>query len=123
MSGTTTNRTTDRKPDSLAEPWPERVIAIDVVGPMSVGVADLDNDGDQDVVVGEHNMTSPADARLLLYENTDGTGTSWRVHLVHEGDEHHDGAELVDIDADGDLDILSIGWSHDRVVLYENLGL
>lgn len=36
------------------------------------------------------------------------------------GDEHHDGAVLADIDDDGDLDILSIGWSHARVLLYEN---
>jgi len=27
---------------------------------------------------------------------------------------------VVDIDGDGDLDIISIGWSHDRVLLYEN---
>ena len=26
---------------------------------------------------------------------------------------------VVDIDNDGDLDILSIGWGHDRVLLYE----
>jgi hypothetical protein len=110
-----------QQPESLGEPWTEQVIASDVVGPMSVGVADLDDDGDPDVVVGEHNLASPDDARLLVYENTDGAGTSWQVHTVHRGDEHHDGAELVDIDADGDLDIVSIGWGHGRVVLYENL--
>lgn len=37
------------------------------------------------------------------------------------GDEHHDGAIVTDIDDDGDLDIISIGWSHGRVLLYENL--
>lgn len=30
-------------------------------------------------------------------------------HIVHIGDEHHDGAQLVDIDSDGDLDVISIG--------------
>lgn len=109
------------QPESLVEPWPERMIANDIVGPMSVGVADLDRDGDADVVVGEHNLTRPADARLLVFENADGLGLTWRAHEIHVGDEHHDGAEIVDIDSDGDLDILSIGWSHDRVVLYENL--
>jgi hypothetical protein len=39
---------------------------------------------------------------------------------VSTGDEHHDGAVLVDIDGDGDLDIISIGWAHGRVLLYEN---
>jgi hypothetical protein len=30
---------------------------------------------------------------------------------VNMGDEHHDGAVLVDVDGDGDLDIISIGWT------------
>jgi len=110
-----------QQPATLTEAWPEQVIAADVVGPMSVGVADLDGDGDADVVVGEHDLSSPDTARLLIYENLDGSGTSWQRHLIHQGDEHHDGAELVDIDGDGDLDVLSIGWGHDRVLLYENL--
>ena len=28
--------------------------------------------------------------------------------------------DVADMDADGDLDIVSIGWSHGRVLLYEN---
>jgi hypothetical protein len=110
-----------QQPASTAEPWPEHVIADDVVGPMSVSAADLDGDGDTDVVVGEHDLARPDEARLLVYENTDGAGTSWQAHTVYQGDEHHDGAELVDIDGDGDLDVISIGWGHGRVVLYENL--
>ena len=47
-------------------------------------------------------------------------GSRWTSHVVAIGDEHHDGAVLADIDDDGDLDILSIGWSHNRVLLYEN---
>ena len=37
--------------------------------------------------------------------------------------EYGDGAHVVDIDKDGDQDIVSIGWSHNRVLLYENLAL
>jgi hypothetical protein len=88
---------------------------------MSVGVGDTDGDGDQDVVVGEHDLERPARARLLVFENVDGNGRVWREHLVHRGDEHHDGALLVDLDGDGDLDIVSIGWGHGKVVWYENL--
>jgi len=101
--------------------WSEKVIANDIIGPMSVDAADMDGDGDIDVVVGEHNTQQPATAKLFIYENT-GNANSWEKHLVYTGDEHHMGAQLSDIDSDGDLDILSIGWTHGKVILYENLG-
>jgi hypothetical protein len=99
--------------------WKEHVIGT-VVGPMSLDVADMDGDGDLDIVVGEHNLSRPERARLLLFENLDGRGGTWVEHVIYTGDEHHDGAQLVDIDGDGDLDIISIGWGHNRVLLYEN---
>jgi hypothetical protein len=102
--------------------WTEHTIADPaIIGPMSLGVADMDGDGDLDVVAGEHNPDNPGSAGLYVFENLDGLGTEWDRHIVYMGDEHHDGAHLVDIDNDGDLDILSIGWTHKRVLLYENL--
>lgn len=100
--------------------WTRHAIAT-VIGPMSLDVADMDRDGDLDVIVGEHNLEDPSSARLLVFENADGKGRSWREQLVHRGDEHHDGALAVDMDGDGDLDIVSVGWGHNRVVWYENL--
>ncbi|NLF29839.1 MAG: hypothetical protein GX591_02990 [Planctomycetes bacterium] len=108
------------QPAAATGTWTEHVIASTVVGPMSLDAADLDRDGDVDLVVGEHSTTAPATARLWIFENADGAGGAWTAHLVHTGDEHHDGAILRDIDLDGDLDILSIGWTHARVMLYEN---
>ncbi len=100
--------------------WTENIISESVVGPMSLDVADMDSDGDLDVVVGEHNLNNSTTARMLILENVDGAGGVWNEHVVYTGDEHHDGAQVIDIDDDGDLDILSIGWGHDDVVLYEN---
>ena len=108
------------QPSSPTERWAEHVIA-ELIGPMSLDVADMDADGDMDVVVGEHNLKEPETAGLYVFENTDGKGLSWRKHRVHAGDEHHDGAIVSDVDGDGDNDILSIGWGHGRVLLYENL--
>lgn len=104
------------------QPWTEHVVA-QVVGPMSLDVVDIDQDGDADIVVGEHNYENPETARLLILINLDGVGGKWREQLIYTGDEHHDGAITVDIDNDGDLDIISIGWSHGRVLLYENLAI
>ena len=99
--------------------WAEHVIA-NVVGPMSLDVVDMDNDGDMDVVVGEHNLVYPSKANLFVFENSDGKGKVWNKHVIYTGDEHHDGAQTVDIDNDGDLDIISIGWGHGNVILYRN---
>ncbi|MDX2473516.1 MAG: FG-GAP-like repeat-containing protein [Candidatus Krumholzibacteria bacterium] len=107
-----------RQPTDPTQPWAGTVVA-DVIGPMSLDAADLDLDGDLDLAVGEHLDTTGA--RLLVLENA-GNST-WDQQLVYQGDEHHDGAQFVDIDNDGDLDIISIGWFHDRVVLYENLAI
>jgi hypothetical protein len=106
--------------DSMSELWTEHHFAT-LMGPMSLGAADIDGDGDLDVIVGEHSTENPESARLLILENSDGSGDSWLVHQVFKGDEHHDGAQVSDLDGDGDLDILSIGWTHDRVLVYENL--
>ncbi len=100
--------------------WIEHIISTSVIGPMSVDLADMDHDGDLDVIVGEHNTNNPSAARLIIFENTNGLGTAWNQIVVYTGDEHHDGAQVVDIDNDGDLDIISIGWNNPRVVWYEN---
>lgn len=100
-------------------PWIEHRIA-QVIGPMSLSVADMDGDGDLDVIVGEHNLMHPQTARLLWFENRHGRSGRWVPHTVYTGDEHHGGALVVDIDGDGDLDVVSIGWGHDRLHLYEN---
>lgn len=108
------------QPATPGQFWVEHLIG-EVIGPMSVDVGDLDKDGDLDVVVGEHNYARPETAKLIVFENQDGRATTWKQHVVHTGDEHHDGAVLTDIDADGDLDIVSIGWKEPEVWLYENL--
>ena len=99
--------------------WEKHLIAR-LTGPMSLGVADMDDDGDPDVVVGEHDLRNPERARLLWFENRNN-GELWLPRLIHQGDEHHDGALVVDLDGDGDQDVVSIGWGHQKVIVYESV--
>lgn len=105
--------------EAPTEEWEGHVVA-ELIGPMSLDVWDMDGDGDNDIVVGEHNTVNPINAGLYVFENLDAEGGQWEQHLIYQGDEHHDGAQVVDIDGDGDLDVISIGWSHNKVLLYEN---
>lgn len=108
-----------QQPDDGEGLWQEHLIA-EIIGPMSLSVTDMDGDEDMDIVAGEHNLLTPQDSKLLWFENLDGSAKQWKAHLIHQGDEHHDGALTVDLDNDGDLDVVSIGWSHGKVLIYEN---
>jgi hypothetical protein len=71
----------------------------------SLDVADLDDDGDADVITGEHRGA----LRVRIFEN-DGTGAAFAPHEVDEGKESHLGARAVDLDGDEDLDLVSIAY-------------
>jgi hypothetical protein len=45
--------------------WTEHVI-MDIIGPMSLDVADMGDDGDVDVFVGEHNISDPSSEAVRL---------------------------------------------------------
>ena len=77
----------------------------------SLDAADVDRDGDIDLVTGEHK--GPAE-RVQLWEN-DGKGR-FRMHMIDRGMESHLGTRLIDLDGDGDLDLVSIAWDEDQNV-------
>ncbi len=82
----------------------------------NLDVADIDQDGDIDLCTSEHkgkNLT------LQLWLNN-GKG-QFKKQVVDQGKEAHLGARFYDMDNDGDLDILSIGWDqHQFVHLWRN---
>ncbi|MEM7263123.1 MAG: LamG-like jellyroll fold domain-containing protein, partial [Planctomycetota bacterium] len=106
-------------PDDPTGEWPLHVIADDIWGAFAVSVNDMDNDGDPDVILGEHVGST----RLMIFENN-GDGTQWTRHVIDNGGvgiDHHDGALSYDFDGDGDFDIVSVGWHNQKVWYYENL--
>lgn len=71
----------------------------------NLSVADMDRDGDRDIVTCEHK--GPKE-KLQIWEN-DGKGR-FTEHVIDQGKESHLGARVADLDHDGDLDIVSIVW-------------
>ena len=102
--------------DGTGTIWTEHIVDSDFNSAVSVFAADVDGDGDADVL-GAANY----DDNITWWENTDGTGTVWTEHLV-DGD--FVGAHSViasDIDGDGDTDVLGAAAGADDITWWENM--
>jgi FG-GAP-like repeat/FG-GAP repeat len=79
--------------------------------PHSLTVADLDGDGEPEILVGEHDPFKPyrSQCRLYIYKKADRNGTAWKRYVVDDRFEHHDGGKLIDLGA-GRMGIASHGW-------------
>jgi|GEM_PF-1452732 len=100
--------------------WTEHLVDGDFSGARDVAAADVDGDGDLDVL----GAASGADD-VSWWEN-DGSACSpactWTEHLI-DGDVN--GARAVaaaDLDADGDLDVLAAASDADAILWWENDG-
>lgn len=98
-----------RQPEeATSDRWPRQRL-ITEYSLNSLDTADIDNDGDIDLVIAEHKGPH---LRLQLLEN-DGRG-NFLVREINRGKESHLGALSTDLDGDGDLDIVSIAWDRYR---------
>jgi hypothetical protein len=97
--------------DPRESPWQAHVID-KVLCPHSVEVADLDGDGEGEVIAGEHFPFRPyrSRCRLLVYKKAQREGLTWYRHVIDARFEHHDGAKLIEL-TPGRFGLVSIGWS------------
>ena len=108
--------------------WLQRVIDKSWSQAHSITLADLDEDGDLDLVTGKrffaHNGNDP-DARSALgvywYELKRGAAIEWEKHIISYDEGIGSGLNIpvVDLDRDGDLDVVVTGkWG--GPVYFEN---
>jgi hypothetical protein len=85
--------------------------------PHSISVADLDGDGELEVIVGEHDPFHPyrSKCRLYAYKKDDPQGVQWSRFPLDNRFEHHDGAKAVEL-TPGKLVIVSHGWMEQQYV-------
>jgi hypothetical protein len=95
---------------------PQLTITTGALGAEGISAADLDGDGDMDVLSASAN-----DDRIAWYKN-DGTGVfSVQQDITTSADGAYD-VTTADMDGDGDMDVLSASANDDRIAWYKNDG-
>ncbi len=97
--------------------WTKAVIATSADGPWSVYAADMDGDGDMDIV-----SASSYDHTIAWYENNGASDPSWTAADIATSAELATSVYVADIDGDGDMDIISSSQSDNTIAWYENNG-
>ncbi len=100
-----------REPGRQGDIWkPAHVITTAAVGGNSVSAGDVDGDGDLDVL-----SASYYDHKLAWYENTDGKGAFGDQRVISTLADGPSSMYAVDMDEDGDLDVLSASHLFDSM--------
>ena len=84
-------------------------------GARSADARDFDGDGDLDVIGAMNDAND-----ITWWENFDGLGTIWVTRTIEGG---FSGADMVaggDIDRDGDIDVVAVGFDADDIKWWEN---
>ena len=87
-----------------------------VYGPGNAQAADLDGDGDQDVI-----SSSLLDNKIAWYRNLGG-GSFGPQQVISTSVSSAFAVYAADLDGDGDQDVLSASYLDDKVAWYPNLG-
>ncbi len=94
----------------------QQVITTNADSAHSVYAEDIDGDGDSDVL-----SASWGDDKIAWYENTDGNGTFGAQQIITTNADGANTVYAIDIDGDGDSDVLSASWGDDKIAWYENI--
>jgi hypothetical protein len=95
--------------------WSEHTLNGDFNGVNCVRAADMDGDGDLDVLGSAQDVD-----RIAWWENLAGNGTGWAEHTVDGNIETVRSVHPADMDGDGDLDIVGVAFSIHQVAWWKN---
>jgi hypothetical protein len=91
----------------------------------AVWCADLDGDGDDELIIGVRDDLSEKPGErcgVRVYKSLDDKGTKWGRQIIDEGDIHVEDLAVADLDGDGKLDIVAVGRQSHNARIYWNLG-
>jgi hypothetical protein len=114
------------EPDSPEKLWDRHVIDEQLKWGHAVWCADLDGDGDDEVIVGvQHDAADKPGMRrgVRLYKATDGKGAKWVRHVLDDGGVAVEDLAAADLTGSGRLDIVAVGLHTGKARIYWNQGV
>jgi hypothetical protein len=93
------------------------VVSTALAVPTYVHAADIDGDGDLDILANGYDYD---DSSLAWFENVDGDGTFGPEKIITRDVLLPTAIDTADFDGDGDLDVVVSSGGDDRVIWYEN---
>lgn len=109
--------------DPLGE-WPRHQIAVGILLPRGLAVADIDRDGDLDVLTCEYDSSRKDQQahRVIVFENRrERTTSRWRRIDVSGASYPCVDLGIADIDGDGKPDVFGVGANRGVLSFYQNV--
>ena len=94
------------------------VISDEPIDVWSIYSADLDQDGDNDILA---TGGGAFDGEIVWFENLDGTGSFGSKNVINIEHQFPRSVIAADIDNDGDMDVIASSQNDDKIAWYENL--
>jgi hypothetical protein len=105
--------------------WDRHVLDENLRWGHAVWCADLDNDGDDELIIGVRDNLSdrPQERRgVRIYKAMDGKGKTWARKIIEDGGVAVEDMAAADLNNDGQIDIVAVGRQTGNVRIYWNQG-
>jgi hypothetical protein len=122
--GTGTGMGTGTGRGAADQPWPRTVLDETLTGGHAVGLADLDGDGNDEVVVGWRDVLAGKPPTGIRIFRVAGDGTdkqvAWEMTQLEKGGVACEDLTVADLNGDGKPDVVAVGRATKNVRVYWN---
>lgn len=109
------------KPAAGEKLWKRHVVDGDLKWGHAVFCANLDDDPDEELIIGVRDDKSDESRRgLRLYDPQDAAGTQWKRTIIDPGSVAIEDLSAGDLNGDGRVDIVAVGRQTHNVKIYWN---